>query len=116
MAANTARACLLQLRLSADELEQMRVRAAGEPVSTWLRRLALDLPAPKARRHLVRERPLHPQSAELIRAALLARGELRRLATLLADHELPPAQAGALIEALTRIDASLRHCREAAQC
>lgn len=114
MTAIAARPHVLQLRLSADELEQIRARAGDAPVSTWLRRIALDQPAPERRRRLMRERPLHPQAAELTRHVVWAGNCLRQITAALTDAECQNPEL--ITAALARIDGHLRRVLEATQC
>ncbi|MDM4770225.1 hypothetical protein [Solimonas sp. SE-A11] len=106
------RAHVLKLRLSAEELERARARAGDEPLAVWLRQLAVDGEAVAPRRRLVRERPLHPQAAELTRAAVLAGNQLRQIADALADAPDLYPQPTELLAALARIDAALRQTLE----
>lgn len=104
----------LKLRLSDAELEAVRMRAGAAPLAVWLRRLAVEgVPPPAVRRRRVRERPLHPQAAELTRIAALAANQLGRIADSLAERDPAAWPIEPLRTALTQLNTTLRRCLEA---
>lgn len=104
MSAGKPRTQLLQLRLNTEELEQLLERAGDEPLSSWLRRLALDQPEPERLVHRRRERPMHPQSAELTREVLMASNRLRGVCEVIT----PRTDVARLLAVLQRIESDLR--------
>lgn len=82
----TTRKHTLKVRLTPEERERLLARAKGQPISVWLRTLALDGAPALRRRHRSTQQAVSPATVQLTFAVVMATNNLNRLAAALIEH------------------------------